>query len=200
MARRKIHALEVVVVGFDLRPHAHRVAQRRKDRDNFVHRARDGMLGAGEPPRAGQRNVDGLGLQRCIGSARRPRPSSNASTKFLENLEALPTAFFAWAGRGLQPAARNFVEQALLAPQPFEPERFAVSRQCGGSFARLRSSAANALSSAASSNAVRLGIASFVMRKDQDKALHAAAARAGSRPIKPLGILRIPCGKPCTLP
>ena len=85
MAGRKIHALEVVVVGFDLRPHAHRVAQRREDRDNLVQRARDGMLGAGEAARAGQRDVDGLGLERGIGCGigSDPRPRAGLY-KFLE--------------------------------------------------------------------------------------------------------------------
>ncbi len=73
MVRRKVHALEVVVIGFHLRPHAHRVAQRRKHSDNLVQRARDRMLGAREPPRSWQSDVDGLSLQRRI---RRTRSQS----------------------------------------------------------------------------------------------------------------------------
>src|ERR1039458_2271902 len=53
MPRRKVHALEVVVVSLHLRPHAHRVAQRREDADNLIQRARNRMLGAQETARAG---------------------------------------------------------------------------------------------------------------------------------------------------
>ena len=46
MAGREVHALEVVVVGFDLGADADRVAQRRKDARDLVEGAGDGMLGA----------------------------------------------------------------------------------------------------------------------------------------------------------
>ena len=173
MAGRKVHALEVVVVGFDLRPHAHRVAQRREHRNNLVHGARDGMLGAGQPPRTGQRDVDGLGLERRIGRGiARTDAFQQRLHQLLEHLKPLTHSLFRRPRRSADPLLGDFLEQALLAPQPLEPERLRPGFSSWAAAASARacaSSRANAVSSAASSNAVRLGIASFVMPNVQDK-------------------------------
>ena len=85
----KFMRLEVVEVGFDLGPDADGVAQRRKDGDDLVHGAGDGVLGAGEAAGAGQRDVDGLGgeggiARTCAGSL-----VEQAFDELLERVEAL---------------------------------------------------------------------------------------------------------------
>ncbi len=92
----------------------------------------------------------------------------------LERIEALTQQPFWPPWRGLQPALGDFVEQALLAPQPLQPEGLhrRLMRPPPRPRAPAASSGANAVSSAASSNAVRLGIASFVMPNVQDKPVH----------------------------
>ena len=151
-----------------------------------------------EAPRSRQRDVDGLGLQRRIGWTRAERRVQQPLHQLLERFEALAKAFFASAERGLQPPVGNFVEPSLLAAQPFQAKRFhgllAIER--GRASRACASSAANALSSAASSNAVRLGIASFVMRNVQDKPLRAAAA---ARP-RAASNLALTCRIPADLP
>src|ERR1700677_4768880 len=61
MAGREIHAFEVVEVGLDLGAYADGVAERGEDAGDFVERARDGVLSAGEATGAGKSDVDGLG-------------------------------------------------------------------------------------------------------------------------------------------
>ncbi len=139
MAGRKIHALEVVVVGFNLRPHAHRIAQRGKDRHDLIQRARDGVLGPGQPPRSRQRDVDGLGLERGVARPAAQRRVEQALNHGFQGVEAQAQRLFRFGRRSLQPAAGNLVEPPLLAPQPLQPKRLhsrlAVER-CGG-LARL---------------------------------------------------------------
>ncbi len=74
MPWRKIHALEVVVVGLDLRTHSDRIAQRRKYAGDLIERLGNRMLGASQSPRPRQRDVDGFGCQRRISTAPRLRP------------------------------------------------------------------------------------------------------------------------------
>ena len=69
MAGRKVHALEVVVVGLDFGPDAHRIPHRRKHADDLIHRPRDRMLGANQPPRSRQCDVDSFGLEGRVGGA-----------------------------------------------------------------------------------------------------------------------------------
>ena len=66
----KFMRLEVVEVGFDFGADADGVAESREDGDDFVQRARDGVLGSGEAARAGQRDVDGFGGERGIAGTR----------------------------------------------------------------------------------------------------------------------------------
>ena len=122
VARRKVHALEVVVVGFDLWPHAHRVAQRGKNAGDFIQRAGDGVLGSGQPLGSWQRNVDGLGLESRVGGSRAQRRVQQSLDHGFESVEAHPQQLFGLRRSGLQPAAGDLVEQALLAPQPLQPE------------------------------------------------------------------------------
>ena len=63
MAGREVHRLEVVEVGFDFGADADGVAESREDRDDLIHRARNGVLGSGEAACAGQCDVDGLGCK-----------------------------------------------------------------------------------------------------------------------------------------
>ena len=81
--------LEVVEVGFDFGADADRVAQRRKDGDDFIHRAGNGMLGAREAACAGQRDVDGFGGESSIARARAGCLIDEALDEFLQRLEAL---------------------------------------------------------------------------------------------------------------
>ncbi len=95
------------------------------------------MLGAGKTSRAGQRDVDGLGPERGVGCGiGRASAFKQRLHKFFEDLEALAHGLFRWPGRGFEPPVRDFLEQALLAPQPLEPERLHVER--GGACAGLR--------------------------------------------------------------
>ena len=139
MPRRKIHALEVIEVGLDLRADAHRVAQRCKDLSDLVQRFRDRMLGPGQPLRAGQRDVNGLG-----GQSRICRPSAQSRVQQaldgrFERIEAHAQGFFSLDRRGLQPPAGNLVEPPFFAPQPLQPEGFhsLFAVQSRGGLARL---------------------------------------------------------------
>ena len=120
------------------------------------------MLGAGEAARAGQRDVDGLGLERGIGRGiGRTRAFEQRLHKFFENFEALAHGLFRWPGRGFEPPVRDFVEQALLAPQPLEPERLRVERRgaCAGlRLERGKRLVERGLVKSVSAGAVRLGM------------------------------------------
>jgi len=86
------------------------------------------MLGAGQPPRAGQRDVDGLGLERRVGWAGARSLLEQPLHQFLEQFEALTHRPSCLGRRGLQPAVGNFVEQALLAPQPLQTKCVGLER------------------------------------------------------------------------
>ena len=88
------------------------------------------MLGAGKAPRAGQRDVDGLGPERGIGRGiGRTRAFQQRLHKFFEDFEPLAYGLFRRPGRGFEPPVRNLLKQPLLAPQPPEPERLCVKRR-----------------------------------------------------------------------
>ena len=97
------------------------------------------MLGPGQPPRAGQRNVDGLGASAASVGPAPSAASSRPSTTALSALKRSPSAFLASGGSSLQPPAGNLVEPPLLAPQPLQAKGLdsllAVER--GGGLARL---------------------------------------------------------------
>ena len=120
--------LEVVEVGFDFGADADGVAERREDRDDFIHRARNGMLGSGEAARAGQRDVDGFGGKSGIAGARAGGVIDEALDEFLQRLEALADGFLCCGRSGLEPACRDVVEAALLAAYPAEAEGFEMRR------------------------------------------------------------------------
>ena len=116
MARREVHRLEVVEVGFDFRANADGVAERREDGDDFVHRARDGMLGAGEAARTGQRDVDGFGGESGIAGTGAGSLVEQAFDEFLERLEALADGFLCCGRSGLEPAAETSLSRPCLRP------------------------------------------------------------------------------------
>ena len=93
--------------------------------------------------------------------------SSRASTSSLKALKRWPSGFLASAGAAFSQRLGDLIEQALLAAQPLQAKGLDALRRCMSAAASSRacvSSAAKAWSSADSSNAVRLGIASFIMR------------------------------------
>ena len=140
MARREVHALEVVEVGFDLGTDADGVAQGGENTDDFVERARDGVLGTGEAARAGQSDVDGLGGE----SSGIPCPARTCGLvekpihQILEDLETLAYGLFRTGRRGLEPRG-DIVEAALLAAYPAEAVGLhrVGSRQLSGLVLRL---------------------------------------------------------------
>src|SRR5208337_4731592 len=58
MVRRKVQSLEIVKVGFNLRPFLNRVAQIAEDANHLVHRLDDGMFGADGTANAGEGDVE----------------------------------------------------------------------------------------------------------------------------------------------
>ena len=142
MPRREVHALEVVEVGLDLRPHAHRVAQRGKHLGNLMQRLGDGMLSARQPPRARQRNIDRLSRQRRVTRPRPGRRFQNPFDQFLQCLEPLADRLLGFRRRGLEPPRGDLLEPPLFAPQPFQakglPEFFHVRRAAERSRIRAR--------------------------------------------------------------
>ncbi len=124
MAGRKVHGLEVVEIGFDLRPDTDRVTQRSEDTCNFVECARDGVFCADKPLGTWQGDIDGLGGQRSVTRASAGGFIEEPLYEFLEGLEALADCFFGIGRRGFEPAAGDLIEKALLAAEPLEAERF----------------------------------------------------------------------------
>ena len=180
MAGREVHALEVVEVGLDFGADADGVAEGGKDAGDLVERAGDGVLGAGEALRAGQGDVDGLGGEGGVSWTGAGGLLKQAFDQLFEGLEALAYGLLGLGRGGLEPAAGDLVEQALLAAQPVQAKGFdgIGAGDCGCVVARPAARRRRRPGQGqASSNAVRLGISSFIMRNDQDKPLHVAGAR-----------------------
>jgi hypothetical protein len=87
VAGREIHALEVVIVGLNLWTDANRVAKPRKDRDQLVRGAGDGVLRAHQAARAREGDVKGFSSQLCIGRTSARASSSRDSTRVLSALK-----------------------------------------------------------------------------------------------------------------
>src|SRR5580658_2878564 len=84
------------------------------------------MFRAGQTARAGQRDVDGLGLERCIGRSTSRCALRQSLDKLFENLEPLAGRFFRRRRRGFEQTVRNQLKEALFTTQPFEPEGFRI--------------------------------------------------------------------------
>src|SRR5580692_5747517 len=122
MARREVHALEVVEVRFDFGANSDRVTQCGKDPRDFVQGAGDGVLGTREPAATWQGDVDRFpGKSRLTWTCSRGRFVEILDER-LEGLESLANGLFGVKGRGLEPAARHFGENALFTPEPLEAE------------------------------------------------------------------------------
>jgi len=124
MAGGEVHALKVVEVGFYLGADADRIAQRGKDLRDFVERARDRVFRADKPLGAGQRDVDCFSSEGGIGWAGAESRLEQAFHEFLQCLKSFAYGLLGIRRSSLEPAAGNFIEQALLAAQPFEAEGF----------------------------------------------------------------------------
>ena len=110
--------------------------------------------------RAGEGDVDGLGGQGGVCRTGAGGLLEQALDQLLEGFESLAYGLLGVGRSGLEPAAGDLVEQALLAAQPAQPKGLDVGivRDRGSVGAGLLFDCGERLVSAASSNAVRLGI------------------------------------------
>ncbi len=97
------------------------------------------MLGAGQPPRSRQRDVDGLGLERRITRPRAGRRVQQRLHQFLQRVEALPSAFFASAGAAFSHRSETSLSRPCLRPSHSRRNAStAASQSAGRGLARLR--------------------------------------------------------------
>ena len=118
MVGRKVERLEVVVIAFDLGAFGDGVAHLDEDRDQFVQGAQDGMAHAQRTLDAGQRDVEGFGLEAGAREPSRRRASSAAETSAsacgLSALTRWPTSRLAGPGAAFSQGSLTWVSRPFL--------------------------------------------------------------------------------------